>query len=63
MEKTINLNDLAKKLDKVSRDLDPYGYDDTDYSLECAKSDLSDRPYSVIDSLLDYISDLLDRTN
>lgn len=63
MEKTINLNDLAKKLDNVMRDYDQYEYDDTDYSLECAKSDLIDRPYSVIDSLLDYISDLLDRIN
>ena len=63
MEKTININDLAKKLDNVMRDYDQYEYDDADYSLECAKSDLTDRPYLVIDSLLDIISDLLDRTN
>lgn len=63
MERTIDINDLAKKLDKVSRDLDPWEYDDADYSVECAKSDLMDRPLFVIDELLDMMSELLDSLN
>jgi hypothetical protein len=63
METTININDLAKKFDKVAQDICPYEYADADYSWKCAKSDLLDRPFETIDNLLNIISDLLDRIN
>ena len=63
MERTIDINDLAVKLDKVAREIDPYNYDDAEYSVECAKSDLMDRPLLVIDNLLDMMSELLDSLN
>lgn len=52
---------LAKRLDKVYRDYDPYEYEDMDGSVEEAERVLKESPETVISDLLDIIEDLMSR--
>ena len=49
---------LAESVDKVSRDWDPYGYRDSECSVEYFQHLLDDSPEIIIEGLLDIIYDM-----
>ena len=51
---------LAEKLNKVMFDYDPYGYRDSDLSLEFFEEALKSEPEMIIDGLLDTIECLME---
>lgn len=53
----INLEDTAKRLDKVARERDPYDYEDNGGCLEEATNSLTLDPIGVIEFLLNIIEE------
>lgn len=53
----INLEDTAKRLDKVARERDPYDYEDNGGCLEEAMNSLTLDPIGVIEFLLNIIEE------
>ena len=51
------INELAVRLDKVARDLDPYDYRDVDGSVEQVLEGLKDDPIGVIEYLVDMLEE------
>ena len=52
---------LAERIDKACRDWDPYGYADSDCSVEYFEELLKEEPKIIICGLLDEIDDLMER--
>jgi len=61
MAKTIDINELAIKLNETLENYDFYGYKDADGCLETALNDIKTDPLAVINGLCDMVNDLIDQ--